>query len=180
MQQTDSGRARLHSCRKPAQKARYAQPWKSGASAPRPAQERKRASAPVDVFPDRIPRSHPSDDLATPRPGRARPQSVPQARVKDRAACTTVEERRFSTASSAPKRTGLQPQWTFFPRVLHVSRLLRDVGLHGPIALRIWERHDREGHDFSRAASPQKRNRSSRNSHPRNTGRERSQTSQHP
>jgi len=32
----------------------------------------------------------------------------------NRAACSTVEERRFSAASSPKKETGLQPPWTFW------------------------------------------------------------------
>jgi hypothetical protein len=45
--------------------------------------------------------------------------------------------------------------WLLYAGVPHVSRLLRDVGLHGPVPLRIGERHNRERHDFSRAARRQ-------------------------
>jgi hypothetical protein len=68
--------------------------------------------------------------------------------------CTTVEERRFQRRVKPKKASGLQPLWSSFPRPI-----LRDVGFRGPIPLGTWERHDREGPDFSRAASPKKGNR---------------------
>jgi hypothetical protein len=39
------------------------------------------------------------------------------------------------------------------PRVPHISRSLRDMGLDGLIPLGIWGGHDREGLDFSRVAA---------------------------
>jgi hypothetical protein len=44
------------------------------------------------------------------------------------------------------------------PSALHVSRPLRDVCFHDSIPLGVWQRHDREGHDFSPALSPGARN----------------------
>ena len=55
--------------------------------------------------------------LGAPRPGRARLHSCRKTAATAR---TTVEERRFSAASTIPKPTGLQPLWT--PFVLHVAK----------------------------------------------------------
>jgi hypothetical protein len=68
-----------------------------------------------------IPRPNPSEDSATPRPGRARLRSRrrPQSERKSDAR-STVEERRGALAPV-------------------------DVGLPSPIPLRIRQRHDREG-----------------------------------
>jgi hypothetical protein len=68
--------------------------------------------------------------LGAPRPGRARLQSC---RKTAATAHTTVEERRFSAASSAPKATGLQPLWTPFSCHMlrrSLSRACRRVGFH--------------------------------------------------
>jgi hypothetical protein len=43
------------------------------------------------------------------------------------------------------------------PSALHVSRPLRDVCFHDSIPLGVWQRHDREGHDFSPALSPRRK-----------------------
>jgi hypothetical protein len=46
-------------------------------------------------------------------------------------------------------------------RSRRVSLLLRDIGFHELVPLGIWKRHDREGHDPSRAATQIKRTRHS-------------------
>ena len=149
------GRAALSAPRKAAQKASGLQPpW---SSFPCPMLRDVGFHGPV-----------PSEDLRPARPGRARRQSCgeppekkqPQGRTPKHLKatitnpCTTVEERRFQRRVKPKKASGLQPLWSSFPRPI-----LRDVGFRGPIPLGTWERHDREGPDFSRAASPKKGNR---------------------
>src|SRR5271166_2044060 len=73
-------------------KTAHARPWKSGASAPRPAPQKQPGFSPSGRFAVWNRHDREGHDF-----------SRAQARVKEDRACSTVEERRFSAASSTPK-----------------------------------------------------------------------------
>ena len=122
----------------------HAPPWKSGASAPRPPSQnqpgfspcgrRSRATCCEGARPELAEgwdsTTPPLRTLGAPRPRRARLHSCRKTTATPR---TTVEERRFSAASTIPKPTGLQPLWTPFSCQMlqrSLSRACRRVGFH--------------------------------------------------
>jgi hypothetical protein len=107
----------------------HAQPWKSGASAPRKAPKeatglqpqwmfrpasRARTQAPHKLLSFRIGLKARRGTRCQPTPPRREGSDLSRPASLKTDACSTVEERRFSAALSTPKATGLQPQWTSF------------------------------------------------------------------